>query len=249
MNYLKKYIYPWFVDAASLASIIGLIIAFISDNNAILIALLTFCFVLIILLIAGLFAINKIIIRNYPSEYKKVSSFYIFQCDDGIHSTFETYRLIQCKRPLLTELQYRYRWSGSISPKISSENQLIDEQPKKDKEGYNTAIIRFKKPLTYNESAVLHLKTKNDDADGTALPYLSCVIDTPIDIMQFRILLAYKPDDYTGTAYVMRKPINSQKEEEPQIIGSATFNQKYKQFFYVLSRPDAGYIYEIKWEK
>lgn len=168
MNYLKKYIYPWFVDAASLASIIGLIIAFASNNNAISIALFTFCLVLIILLIAGLFAINKIIIRNYPAEYKKVSSFYIFQCDDGIHSTFETYRLIQCKRPLLTELNYRYRWSGSISPKISSENQLIDEQPNKDK--YQT-------------------------------------------------------------------------------ISSATFNQKYKQFFYVLSRPDAGYIYRIEWEK
>lgn len=249
MSYLRKYIYPWFVDAASLASIIGLIITFASNNNAISIALFTFCLVLIILLIAGLFAINKIIIRNYPSEYKKVSSFYIFQCDDGVHSTFETYRLIQCKRPLLTELNYRYRWSGSISPKISSENQLIEEQPTKDKEGYNNAIIRFKKPLTYNESAVLHIKTENDDADNKALPYLSCVIDTPIDIMQFRILLAYKADNYSGMAYIMRKRIHAKKKDKYQTIGSATFNQKYKQFFYVLSRPDAGYIYRIEWKK
>ena len=67
--------------------------------------------------------------------------------------------------------------------------------------------------------------------------------------MQFRILLAYKPDDYSGTAYVTRKRINDTKKEEYQLIGSATFNQKYKQFFYVLSRPDAGYIYRIEWEK
>ena len=75
-----------------------------------------------------------------------------------MHFTFETYRLIQCKRPLLAELEYNYRWSGSISPKISSENQRIEEQACRTDDNYHTAIIKFKKPLTFNESAVLHKK-------------------------------------------------------------------------------------------
>lgn len=86
-----------------------------------------------------------------------------------MHFTFETYRLIQCKRPLLTELEYNYRWSGSISPKISSENQRIEELACRTDDNCNTAIIKFKKPLTFNESAVLHIKTSNDDAKGDAL--------------------------------------------------------------------------------
>ena len=195
-HYLKKYIYPWFIDAASLASLLGLIIAFCSEDYAVIVALITFCISLLILLIAGLIAINKIIIRNYPNEYKKISSFYNFQCDDGIHSTFETFRLIQCKRSLLTEIKYDFKWSGSIIPKISSENQRIEIISERDETGTTTSLIKFKKPLTYNETTVLHIKTENDDADNTALPYLSCKIDTPIDVIQFRILLAYKADDY-----------------------------------------------------
>ena len=246
-QFLKKYIYPWFVDAASFASIIGLVIAFCSEDYAVIIALITLCISLTILLIAGLVAINKIIIRNYPNEYKKISSFYNFQCDDGIHSTFETFRLIQCKRSLLTELKYNFTWSGSITPKVSSENQHIEILSDKDESGTTTSLIKFKKPLTYNETTVLHIKTENDDADNTALPYLSCKIDTPIDVIQFRILLAYKPDDYSKPAMISRKRINS--DDEFQIIGSATFNQKYKQYFYISARPDAGYIYKIEWEK
>lgn len=42
MTYLKKYVYPWFVDMASFASIIGLIIAFVSDDRAVFIALVPF---------------------------------------------------------------------------------------------------------------------------------------------------------------------------------------------------------------
>ena len=187
-HYLKKYIYPWFIDAASLASLLGLIIAFCSEDYAVIVALITFCISLLILLIAGLIAINKIIIRNYPNEYKKISSFYNFQCDDGIHSTFETFRLIQCKRSLLTEIKYNFNWSGSIIPKVSSENQRIEIISERNEKGTTTSLIKFKKPLTYNETTVLHIKTENDDADNKALPYLSCIIDSPIDVIQFRIL-------------------------------------------------------------
>lgn len=250
MNFLKRYIYPWFIDAASLASIIGLIIAFSSKEYAIIISLVTFCLVLILILVAILIAINKTIVRNHPEEYKKVSSFYVFQCDDGIHSTFETYRLIQCKRAILSKLEYKYKWSGNIFPKISSDNQLIEQlPPNNDPCKYDTAIIKFTKPLTYNESTVLHIKTENDDIDGKAKPYLECKLTSSIEIMQFKILLAYKPETYSKMAIVTRRLIDSETTPEFERIGSVSFNQKYKQYAHVILRPDVGYIYRIEWEK
>ena len=250
MNFLKRYIYTWFIDAASLASIVGLIVTVSSKDYAVIISLITLCLVLVIILISILIAINKTITRNHPEEYKKVSSFYIFQCDDGIHSTFETYRLIQCKRPILSKLEYKYKWSGDIFPKISSDNQLIEQlPPNNDPCRYDSAIIKFAKPLTYNESTVLHIKTENDDTDGKAKPYLECKLTSSIEIMQFKILLGYKPDTYSKVAIIKRRLIESETTSEFETMGSVSFNQKYKQYSHVILRPDAGYIYRIEWEK
>ena len=116
-KFIKRYIYPWFVDIASFASIIGLIVVFCSQQYAVIVALIAFCFVLLLMLIGVLVAINKFIKSNYKDAYKKVSSFYIYRSDDGIKSTFETYRLIQCKRPILSEIEYKYKWTGTKLPK------------------------------------------------------------------------------------------------------------------------------------
>lgn len=250
MKFLKEIFYPWFINAASFASIIGIILVFISNEHAVIIALSFFCLVLLIFLCAALYSINKLIHHNYNEEYKKISSFFVFQTDDRIHSTFETFRLIQCKRSILSEIEYKYKWTGSIFPKISSQNQNVIQLPaNNDPNIYDKAIIRFLKPLTYNETAVIHIKTENDDPDGMAKPRLECKLTSPIEIMQFRILLAYKADNYNKHALVRRKKIDSETTSEFETIGSIVFNQKYKQYFHVIVNPDAGYIYRIEWEK
>lgn len=208
MEFLKKIFYPWFINLASLASIVGIIIVFISNKHAVLVALSFFCLVLLIFLIASLYSINKLIHHNYNEEYKRISSFIVFQTDDGVHSTFETYRLIQCKRSILSEIEYKYKWSGSIFPKLSSQNQKVEQlKPNNDPNVYDRAIIKFPKPLTYNETTVIHLKTENDDPDNVAEPHLDTKLTTPIEFIQFRVLLAYKPDDYNKHALVKRKKL------------------------------------------
>lgn len=250
MKLLKKIFYPWFVDAASLASIIGLIIVFLPNTNAVIVALSFFCIVLLIFLCASLYGINKLIQHNHNEEYKKISSFFVFQTDDGVHSTFETFRLIQCKRSVLSEIEYKYKWTGSIFPKLSSQSQQITQLPSNnDPNTYDKAIIKFPKPLTYNETTVLHLKTENDDVDGLAKPRLECKLTSPIEIMQFRILLAYKSDDFNKLAIVKRKKIETETTADFVTIGSVPFNQKYKQYFHVIINPDPGYSYRIEWEK
>ena len=58
---------------------------------------------------------------------------------------------------------------GEMHSIITLENQRIEELACRTDDNYHTAIIKFKKPLTFNESAVLHIKTSNDDAKGDAL--------------------------------------------------------------------------------
>lgn len=247
---IRTAFHSWFGDAASIASIAGLIGSFIFDKYSCIIALSSFCVILMLFIVALLFTLNTFIKQNWNEDYRKISSFYVYQTDDGIHSTFETFRLIQCKRAILSEIDYKFKWTGTIFPVFSSENQDIHTlPPNPSSDTYDKAIIRFKKPLVYNETAVVHLKSINDDADGKAKPWLECKLNSPIEFMQFRILLAYKEDNYNKHAIVKRKRLNTEIDTDFEIIGSVAFNQKYKQYFYIKVNPEAGYLYRIEWEK
>lgn len=249
-NFINTFIRPYFAFAASACSIIGLIIVVLSDKEATLIALATLCLCIILILIGIMLAIKKILNQNYGKEYKGISSFYVYQTDDGEKSTFETYRLIQCKRMFLSQIEYKFKWSGSIMPKIWSNSQIVDNiVHHEDPQQWDSAILKFKKPLTYNESTVVHIKTENDDHDGTAKPYIYCRLESPIDIMQFRVLLAYKPDDCVEKAIFERKLISQEIDTDYEYMESVPFNPLYKQFYHVVVDPSPGYVYRLRWVK
>ena len=249
-NIINTFIKPYFAFAASACSIVGLVIVVLCDKDATIIALVTLCLCLILVLIGIILAINKMIDHNYGKEYKGISSFYVYQTDDGEKSTFETYRLIQCKRMFLSQIEYRFKWSGSIMPKIWSNSQIVENiVHHDDAQQWDSAILKFKKPLTYNESTVVHIKTENDDHDGTAKPYIYCKLESPIDIMQFRVLLAYKPDSYDQKAVFERKLISQEVDSDFEYLESVDFNCLYKQYYHVVVDPAPGYIYRLRWVK
>ena len=161
-----------------------------------------------------------------------------------------TYRLIQCKRMFLSQIEYRFKWSGSIMPRIWSNSQIVDNiVHHEDPRQWDSAILKFKKPLTYNESTVVHIKTENDDHDGTAKPYIYCKLESPIDIMQFRVLLAYKSQNCADKAIFERKLISQEIDTDFEYIESVPFNGLYKQYYHVVVDPSPGYIYRLRWEK
>lgn len=249
-RWLKTYIYGYFLDVASLASIIGLVIAFCAQTYAVIIALVAFCIVLLILLIGVLYSLRNFIHTNYKEEYRRITSSYVFQTDDGIKSTFEMYRLIQSKRPVLNQIEYKYKWSGSKLPKMSSDNQIVEQLPSCcNPTSWDKAILKLKKPLAYNESTVLHIKTENDDFDNVAKPWLECKLSSPIELMQFRVLLAYKPRNYTEKALFQRRKIDVETGVEYETIESVDFNQQYKQYFFIKLNPEPGYVYRLIWKK
>ena len=249
-NLLRTFIAPYFAFAASVCSILGLVIVVLSNQEATIIALIALCLFLLIILVGIILAIEKMIHQNYGKDYKGISSFYVYQTDDGIKSTFETFRLIQCKRMFLSQIVYKFKWSGTIMPRIFSNSQMIENiVHHDDAQQWDSAVLKFKKPLTYNESTVLHVKTENDDHDGTAKPYIYCKLESPIDIMQFRVLLAYKPAGYCEKAIFERKLISQEIDAEFEYLDSIEFNSLYKQYYHVVVDPAPGYIYRLRWKK
>lgn len=248
--FLNTVIRPYFTSVASICSIIGLCIVVFSNKNATIIALVTLCLCMLVLLTGVLLAIDKLLHQNYGKDYKSISSFYVYQTDDGMKSTFETFRLIQCKRMFLSQIEYKFKWTGTLMPKIWSKSQLIENiVHHDDTQQWDSAVLKFKKPLMYNESTVVHIKTENDDYDGTAKPYIYCKLESPIDIMQFRVLLAYKPQGYSEKAVFERKLIGQQIDSDYEYIESVEFNCLYKQYYHVVVDPLPGYIYRLRWTK
>lgn len=249
-NLIRTFIAPYFAFAASVCSVVGLVIILLSNRNATIVALFAFCLFLLIILIGVLLAIARMLHQNYGKDYKGISSFYVYQTDDGVKSTFETFRLIQCKRIFLSQIEYKFKWSGTIMPRIFSNSQRIENiKHYSDAQQWDSAILRFKKPLTYNESTVVHIKTENNDHDGIAKPFIYCKLESPIDIMQFRVLLAYKPAGYAEKAVFERKLIDQEIDAEFEYIESIEFNSLYKQYYHVIVDPAPGYIYRLRWKK
>lgn len=249
-KYISSFIQPYLAFAASACSIIGLAVVIVSDKDATIIALITLCMCLFFILIGILLAIDRLLRQNYRKDYKSISSFYVYQSDDGVKSTFECFRLIQCKRMFLSQIEYKFKWSGSLMPKIWSNSQVIDNiVHHDDSQQWDSAILMFKKPLTYNESTVVHIMTQNDDYDGKAKPCIYCKLESPIDVMQFRVLLAYKTDGYAEKAVFERKRISQEIDLDYEYLESVDFNCLYKQYYHVVVNPSPGFTYRLRWTK
>ena len=250
MDFLRLF-NPIFTILASIASIVGLIITIFSSQYAVYIALSSIIISLILILWGFYSILNRFLKHNYPDQYHRISTFVVFKCDDGINSIFESYRLIQCKVPVLTGIEYKYKWSGNIPPKMMSKNQIIEKKEHNyRKDEWDKAFIKFNRPLMYNESTVVHLKTENYDEDGSAKPWLECMITSPVEIIQFRVMLGYKPRNYSKSAIIERRKIgNNISSSEYEMITHVDFDTKYKQYVYMLLNPEPGYKYRLHWEK
>lgn len=250
VNFIKAYAGTTFTVIASLCSIIGLVLMFMSNKEAVMVALCVIIIGFISLIIGILRGINKLVKDNSSEDYKPISSFYTFKSYDGVRSEFEVFRTIQCKRLFLTEIPYNFKWTGSKAPEITSIAQDIDPlNHVDDKDVWDTTKIRFREPLKYNECTVIHIKTENDDCDNTAKPWISSRLNAPINFMVFRVMLAYKPDEYMLPAIFERKKIDTQIDGDYVRIDSVTFDKQHKCYYYTVVNPEPGYIYRLRWEK
>ena len=103
-NFTRIYLGSCLGTTGSICSIAGLVMCFSNNKTAIIIALSIVIICLLIIVFQIIRVINKFIDENSSEDYKRISTFLIFKSNDGVKSTFEVFRTIQCKRLFLTEI-------------------------------------------------------------------------------------------------------------------------------------------------
>lgn len=241
-------IYFIFSILANLASIIGIVFFMFDKQVNAIIGLSFFCLCLLSFLVALIWGIYSFIKKENERDYQKVSVFTKFESIDGIHGHFETYKVIQSKRLVLNRIEQCFKWSGSKTPKLTSRLQTVGKE-KIFENDYDKVFLTFKRPLLFNETGVVHFHAETDDADNSAKPYLDHKVDTFINIIQFRVILKYKDDNFNAPAKVLRKPIDSNISKDYELTKSVAFDRETKSYEYNLINPEPGYYYRILWEK
>ena len=247
-NIIKTYIWPFVAGASIVLSILSFFFQIFENDTYVKIALVTLVLFLIALLFIIVNSINKVFGLHFKDDYRRVSSFFVYEENVKGKSIFETYRLIQCKKIMLTEVPYKYKWTGKKA-KICSKNQKITRE-KKGRDGeWDEVSLKFDKPLHFNDSTVLHIRTENEDPNGVAKPWIECRLESPIEFLHFRVQLAYKGNQCQELAVFERKRINSELDTGFEEIESIKFDATYMQYSYIYLNPDPGYYYRLRWQK
>jgi hypothetical protein len=233
------------------AAIVTIITAFsllITETWSIIVLLILLVIFLIILVIILLKALIGLMQRNLE-EYDCKSTFIKYETCDGNVIHYEVYRLIQCKVPIMTHFDFKFRWSGSQLPKISSTLQTIKDSEvyftKSDGE-YDCARLKLKKNLYYDQTQMINFHAELDDTDKQSKTTISHGITQDVDIVQFRVVLQYKSEK--SNAVIEKQPLNSVSKDW-RLHKEVAFNLETKSYEYNLLNPDVGWLYRIRWDR
>lgn len=248
MDFFKRHSLAVFNFVAGFASIVSVLFLVFSDEANALIALAFFCLFLLITLFSILRVLQMFVRKENERDHKKVSVFTTFETLDETHSRFETYRVIQSKRLVLSEVDQNFKWSGSKMPRLSSDLQTIRMVQTKDGD-YDKAVLVLKRPLVYNETCTIHFRAEMDDFDGKAQPHLDYRVDMSLSIIHFRVILRHKGDEFARPAKVLRRRVQCEHPADYEEIGSVAFDKRSRSYQYNLIDPEVGYYYRLTWEK
>jgi hypothetical protein len=255
-NFLKKITslisfinFKIFITFASFASIFGVALFFIKEKWATIFALSFTCLMLLAFTTSLIYALFKII-DTRTHKYDSKSTFVKFEATSKKLSSYEVYKLIQSKEPITTELEYPFKWSGTFLPVITSNLQtvfnVVDE---KESNKYDKAILKFKKPVYFNEDYVIHFKAEINDSDNKGLPYVQNRIKQDVDIIHYRVILKYKSNRYNKNAILERQELNTKISDNFEKIADVSFDNATKSYEYHLLNPEIGFLYRLSWEK
>lgn len=228
-----------------------MIFVFCNNNNAAWLAAGCFSLSLLILLFAIIRVLNRFLEPDDKGlNYRSISSYIKYSTDDGENISFENHRVIQVKCSLMQIFDMGFKWTGNKSIQITSELQDVQRiKSNENEEEYDSAVLALRKPALYNETIVIHFKSKMNDADRISVPKVGIAVTSPVEFVQFTVSLKYKDDNFNKTAKVQRRKINSQTPNEYATIGSVTFDKISKQYEYSLVNPEPGYFYHLIWDR
>lgn len=235
-----------FYFIASLASIFGVVYFFITDQTSVLFALSFFCLMLLSFTIALILALFKILEINH-TDHKDKSTYVKYETFDGNKIVYECYKVIQCKKPMLTDFEYNFKWSGTHLPVVTSKTQEVTSiLDFKDPTKYDKALLKFKTPLYYNQNSVIHFKADLDDTDHKSSPHLEIRVTDEVELINFRVVLRHKTEDFKDAAKLQRRKLDSIASTYEELL-HIPFDFQTKSFEYQLINPEVNYFYRIIW--
>lgn len=247
---ISKIVQPHFIVFASIASILSLILIFINNTAAVIVALASFIIFLWVLMFKLISLIDSYLKKVYPRGYHSNFAFYKYTTRDGKHIVYDVYKDIQCKIPIMSEHNYGFKWSGTVPPVIKSNLQKLGPIARAtNSTDYDHINFYFTTPLLYNQSAVLHINMELNDSDDKASPHIESRIETPVEVICYRVELFHKGQKYKNDAKIYKRLINAALTPKDELVDSVPFNSLSKSFEYFLLKPEIGYFYRLEWEK
>lgn len=239
-----------FVVVGTVCSVISAVGLCLKTEYGLVVSGIALVLSLSILLCAIMRVLNRFLENKTSEDHKCISSFIKYKTDDGENIVFDTYKLIQVKCGIMQCFKVGFKWSGKDSD-IQSDLQIIDNDSiiRGKADEYDIACLKLKKPALYNETTVIHFRSKSNDAERISIPKIEVCVKYPIEFIQINVLLGYKPDNYIKTARIERKKINSDLPQDYSVIGSVSFDNKCKQYSYCLIDPEPGYFYRLSWDR
>lgn len=242
---VARIVFIFFQIVAGLASIAGWLFMLCSNETNRLIALILFCICLLaicISLIAGIFYYVR---TNNPAPYLIDAVYAKIVYTAPTEGSYEFFKTLQNKRVFMSEFTQKLNWTGSGLKNVQSPlSYSIDH--KDEPYHMHTFVVKFKRPLVFNQVTTIHLNMDLEDLHNTCEPWLGQDIKQPTHLLYFSVILKYKPEEYTKSAVITKSLIGSPSAKE--MVASVPFEQKTKSYTYVLE-PEMGYSYRIEWEK
>jgi hypothetical protein len=147
----------------------------------------------------------------------------------------------------MDEYVHEFYWSGSQEPIISSLLQNCSPFIKAPKGEYEKAVLKFKKPLSYNEFAVVHIKMEIDDSDQKSLPYCEQAVKEVVQMINFRIELRHL--EKHSDAKISKRRMNAPVKDAYDHVAFTKFDPSSRAYEYTVFTPEVGYYYRIEWER
>lgn len=238
------------IAIGSICSIVSVAALCFKSYIAIVISVSALCIALVVILVAIVRVLNRFLEDKSGEDYKCVSSFIRYKTADGENIEVESYKLIQVKCSLMQFFDVGFKWTGKNFPEISSDLQTVENSlPSQDSTSYDKVRLRLKQPALYNETTVIHFRSKTNDAEKISEPKVEVCVKWPIEFIQINIHLGYKDTTCVETARIERKKINSDVPQKYEVVKSIPFDNRSRQYVYSFINPEPGYFYKIVWER
>lgn len=241
----------FFTWTASIFTVLGVSIgSFFADGTKAIIALVVFTISMSIITWCAYRFLKTQLNRRYKEGFLPIASSIRYSTSDGKNYVYDQFRHIQVKRPYMTAFEHKFRWTGSRTPAVSSDLQVVGEtKPYDMDDGSKGNVIAFKFASTriYNDAEVIHIKMEIDDSDCASQPRISQKVEEPIRLISWRVELINTNKTYFKNKATLTRQNIEKSQQPPDLLKNVDFDQTTKSYSVNLPNPEPGYIYTLEW--